>query len=84
MPVSLTSGAAKRAAIRRVVYWKNAFVPSKRATSTEVKQLPGGEDGLRETIRALLRRDIIEPTADGNRIIVPLIAHYVRNQRRPI
>ncbi|MDQ3012594.1 MAG: hypothetical protein M3X11_18020, partial [Acidobacteriota bacterium] len=61
-----------------------AFAPGEQSTSAEIKLLAGVEEALRETIRALLRREIIEPTADGYRILVPLIACYVRDQRQPI
>ncbi|HEX9005538.1 MAG TPA: ATP-binding protein [Blastocatellia bacterium] len=70
--------------LARRVLEKLAFAPGEQATSAEIKQLTGDEEELRETIRALLRREIIEPTAGGYRILVPLIACYVRDQRQPI
>lgn len=70
--------------LARRVLEKLAFAPGEQSTSAEIKQLAGDEEELRETIKALLRREIIEPTEDGYRILVPLIARYVRDQRQPI
>lgn len=63
---------------------KMAFAEAERISSAEVKQLTEDEDALRDALRTLLRREIIERTADGYRITVPLIAHYVRSQRQPV
>jgi hypothetical protein len=63
---------------------KLAFADGEQATSAEVKLLTGDGEALRDTIRTLLRREIITPAENGYRITVPLIAYYVRSQLRPV
>jgi uncharacterized protein len=63
---------------------KLAFADGERAASAEVKQLTEDGEALRDTIRTLLRREIITPMENGYRITVPLIAYYVRSQLRPV
>jgi hypothetical protein len=67
--------------------WPRSGVPvraRRTGNQAEIKQLNNEEEELRETCRALLRREIIEPIADSYRILVPLIAYYVRSQHQPI
>jgi hypothetical protein len=61
-----------------------AFAEVERATGAEIKRVTEDEDALSDTIRTLLRREIIESTADGYHITVPLIGYYVRSQRQPV
>jgi AAA+ ATPase superfamily predicted ATPase len=63
---------------------KLAFADGEQVISAEVKLLTEDQEALRNTIRTLLRREIIEPTENGYRITVPLIAYYVRSQLRPV
>jgi uncharacterized protein len=69
--------------LARRVLEKLAFAKGERATRVEIRQMTDDEEALRDTIRTLLRREIIEPTEDGFHITVPLIAYYVRSQRQP-
>jgi len=69
--------------LARSVLEKLAFAEGERATSAEIRQMTENEEALRDTIRTLSRREIIEPEEDGYHITVPLIAYYVRSQRQP-
>ena len=62
---------------------KLAFAEGERAASLEITQMTEDEVALRDTVRTLLRREIVEPTEDSDHITVPLIAYYVRSQRQP-
>jgi uncharacterized protein len=62
---------------------KLAFTEGERATSAEIRQMTDDEEALRDTMRILLRREIIEPAEDGYHVTVPLIGYYVRSQRQP-
>jgi hypothetical protein len=70
-------------ALARRVLEKLAFAEGELATSAEIRQMTENEEALRDTIRTLLRREIIEQTKDGYHITTPLIAYYVRSQRQP-
>jgi hypothetical protein len=69
--------------LARRVLEKLAFAEREQATSVEIRQMAEDEEALRDTIRTLLRREIIEQAKDGYHITVPLIACYVRSQRQP-
>jgi uncharacterized protein len=69
--------------LARRVLEKLAFAEGERATGVEIRQMTEDEETLRDTIRTLSRREIIEPKEDGYQITVPLIAYYVRSQRQP-
>ncbi|QQS45190.1 MAG: hypothetical protein IPM66_14640 [Acidobacteriota bacterium] len=53
-------------------------------TSDQVQHISPNKDALRSVLRSLLRREIVERTNNGYRILVPLMAYYVQDERPQI
>ena len=56
-----------------------ARAPDLQTDSANLKAVVPDKGALREAVRTLLRREIIERTDGGYRIAVPLVAEYIRH-----